>query len=60
MARIQIDRFRDFPFLVARPVNEDRVADTVIELTGDELADYEEVTQRFAEWQRRLADADAV
>lgn len=58
--KLVVARDERYPFLTLKPVNEDTetpggVSD-IIEMSGDDFADYEEATRRFAGWQARIAD----
>lgn len=57
--RYAVTRAKTYPFLVLMPPREGRNfgGAGVLELTGDEFADYEETVKKFADWQKRLADA---
>ena len=59
IAKYAVDRNARWPFLLLQPLREDRPPrhelEEIIELTGDEYADYEENLRRFAYWQQRLA-----
>jgi hypothetical protein len=57
--KFAILRDRKYPFLVLQKVYEGSALKESIELTGDELQDYEDAMSKFSEWQERLADADS-
>ena len=58
-AKYAVDRNARWPFLMLQPLREDRSPrhelEEIVELTGDEYADYEETLRKFANWQKRLA-----
>jgi hypothetical protein len=56
MPRIQVTH-TFASYLLTKPAGEEDELSETIELSGDEMADLEEVNRRFAEWQSRLADA---
>lgn len=60
MPRVTINR-TFAPYLLPKALGEeDPSTDDTIELSGDDLADYEETARKFAKWQHRLAEADAL
>jgi len=56
--QFRVDQFGKYPFLTLKKINEDDPRRPDIVLSGDELEDYEQTVTKFAEWQRRLADAE--
>lgn len=56
--RVAVTRATNYPFLTLQPVLEGREVVSTLELSGDELEDYEETVKKFAKWQERLSRAD--
>lgn len=58
MSLYEVRRDLKYPFLTARKLREETTPESVLELTPDEFADFEEVQRRYAEWQEKLGTAD--
>lgn len=55
--RMAVTRAKNYPFLSLEPIIEGgRQPDSTIDLTGDEIEEYEEAVKRFAKWQERLSN----
>lgn len=52
-----VTRKKNYPFLSVQSLGEGVGLEGTIDLTVDEIEDYEDVVRRFAAWQEKLANA---